>query len=103
MSKVRKYGLTAGWDHIRLGVELEFISQVPVSASDPEDYEFTFVTQALNKDSRDIRFKFNDGKGHERFDYERAWTLTAEGTVDPDPTLYRPGSKSRFLSKRWSD
>ncbi|KAH0556814.1 hypothetical protein GP486_005398 [Trichoglossum hirsutum] len=93
MSDKKNYHITANGDHIRLGVELEFIAQVPVSASHPEDYEFTVVTQALNRDTRDIRFKFNDPIKREQFDYEGAWTLAPERTVSLDPDLHEPGTE----------
>src|SRR5438876_11478152 len=99
MSDKKQYCIIAGWEHIRLGVELEFISRIPVPRGSPKDYPYTFVTQVLNRDTSDMRFKFNDGKGSERFDYERAWTLTPEGTVELDPTLELPGSTFSSHSK----
>ncbi|KAH0534048.1 hypothetical protein FGG08_007345 [Glutinoglossum americanum] len=84
------YNIVAGWKYVRWGFELEFISQVPVPPDSSGDYPYTFVTQALNEGTSELRFKFNDGKTTERFDYARAWTLTPDETVKPDPTSDLP-------------
>jgi hypothetical protein len=88
------------WGCIRLGIELEFISQITIPLHSPEGYPYAFVIQELNKDSQGLRFKFNDGKGLELFNYERAWILTPEETLNPDPTLSLPGSMFLRIPER---
>jgi hypothetical protein len=88
----QEYNIVAGWKYIRWGFELEFVSQVPVPPGSPNDYPYTFVTQMLNERTSELRFRFNDGKTTEEFDYARAWTLTPDKTVKPDPTRDLPDS-----------
>jgi hypothetical protein len=88
----QEYNIVAGWKYIQWGFELEFISQVPVTPGSPNDYPYTFVTQVLNERTSELRFRFNDGKTTEEFDYARAWTLTPDKTVKPDPTRDLPDS-----------
>ena len=83
---VSDYNLLADGFHVSCGVELEFMSRIPKPKGSTGHYPYEFVTRSLNKGSPDLRFKFNDLSGTEKFDYEKAWTITLDETLGPDPS-----------------
>jgi hypothetical protein len=83
---VTKYNLLADGFHVSCGVELEFMSRIPKPKEHTEHYPYEFVTQLLNKGSPNLRFKFNDLSGTEKFDYQGSWTITLDETLEPDPS-----------------